>query len=90
MNEADVIDIAREALIVMLRMGGPILLLGLLTGVVVSLIQTVTSIQEATLSFVPKLLVVSLAVLLLFPFMISSLTGFTEMLFDRIAAFGHA
>lgn len=90
MNESEVIDVARECLVVMLRVGGPILLLGLVIGVLVSLIQTVTSIQEATLNFVPKLVVMSLALLLLFPFMMSTLITFTHGLFDRIVAFGHA
>lgn len=90
MNESDLIDIAREAVVVMLKVGGPILMLGLVVGILISLIQTVTQIQEATLSFVPKLLVIGLALLILLPFMISNLTGFAQSLFDRIATMGAA
>jgi flagellar biosynthetic protein FliQ len=88
MNESDVIDIAREAILVMMNVGGPILILGLIVGVGVSLVQTVTQIQEATLSFVPKLLVVGLALLFLLPFMMTTLATFAEGLFNRIANMG--
>lgn len=90
MNESDIIDIARESIMVMMRVGGPILIIGLVIGVLISLVQTVTQIQEATLAFVPKLLVMSVALLLLFPFMMASLTTFTEGLFNRIVAFGQS
>lgn len=90
MNEADIIDIARESILVMLRVGGPLLIVGLIIGVVISLIQTVTQIQEATLAFVPKLLVMSIGLLLMLPFMLGSLASYTEGLFARIAAFGQS
>jgi len=90
MNESDIVDIARESILVMLKIGGPILILGLIVGVLISLIQTVTQIQEATLSFVPKLLVIGLALLILLPFMMSSLSEFTNLLFDRIVNMGSA
>ncbi len=88
MNESDIIDIARECIIVMMHVGGPVLIIGLVIGVLVSLVQAVTQIQEATLAFVPKLMVIALALLILLPFMLSSLTGFTQTLFDRIVAMG--
>jgi flagellar biosynthetic protein FliQ len=90
MNESDIIDIARESIVVMLQVGGPILILGLIIGVLVSLVQAVTQIQEATLAFVPKLLVIALALLVLLPFMLNSLAGFTQSLFDRIVNMGMA
>ncbi len=90
MNESDVIDIARESIIVMLEVGGPILILGLIVGILVSLIQTVTQIQEATLAFVPKLLVIGIALVVMLPFMMQSLGGFTQRLFERIASMGTA
>lgn len=88
MNETDIVDIARESILVMLRVGGPILLIGLAIGVVISLIQTVTQIQEATLAFVPKLIVMSVALLILLPFMLNSLSSYTEGLMGRVAAMG--
>jgi len=89
-NEADIVDIARESIIVMLRVGGPLLIVGLVIGVLISLIQTVTQIQEATLAFVPKLVVMSIGLLLMLPFMITSLTTYTEGLFARIVSFGQS
>ncbi len=90
MNESDIIDIARESIMVMLRVGGPLLIVGLIIGVVISLIQTVTQIQEATLAFVPKLLVMSIGLLLMLPYMLTSLATYTEGLFARIVSFGQS
>lgn len=88
MNESDIVDIAREAIMVMLKVGGPILIIGLFVGVMVSLFQTVTQIQEPTLAFVPKLVIIAVMLLVLLPFMLSTLSSFTTSLTDRIAAIG--
>lgn len=88
MNEAEVIEICREAIIVMLKVAGPVLLAGLLVGVVISLIQAVTQIQEMTLSFIPKMLVTFALTIWLLPFMMSALGGFTKSLADRIVQIG--
>ncbi len=71
MNEAEVIEICREAIIVMLKVVGPVLLAGLVVGVVVSLFQAVTQIQESTLSFIPKMVVIFMITIWLLPFMMS-------------------
>ena len=88
MNEAEVIEICREAIIVMLKIVGPILLAGLVIGVVVSLIQAVTQIQEMTLSFIPKMLIIFTMTLWLLPFMMATLGNFTQTLTDRIVQIG--
>lgn len=88
MTAAEVIDVSREAILVMLKIGGPVLLLALVVGLSISLIQALTQIQEMTLSFVPKILVIFLSLLLLMPFMIATLTAFTHQLVDRIVALG--
>jgi flagellar biosynthesis protein FliQ len=88
MNEAEVIEICREAIIVMLKVVGPILLAGLVVGVVVSLIQAVTQIQEMTLSFIPKMLVIFGLTIWLLPFMMSTLGGFAHSMSDRIIQVG--
>jgi flagellar biosynthetic protein FliQ len=72
----------------MLKIGGPILLIALLVGLVISLFQALTQMQEMTLSFVPKMLVIFLSVAFLLPFMLSTLTSFTEGLVDRIVSLG--
>ena len=88
MNAVDFIEISRDALIVMLKIGAPIMLVALLTGLSISLVQALTQIQEMTLAFVPKILVIFLSLLIFLPFMMTSLTTFSERLFDRIIALG--
>lgn len=88
MNTAEVIDVGREAIYALLKMGGPIMAIALVVGLLVALFQALTQIQEMTLTFVPKIIVIFLAVLVLLPFMISTLTTFTQGLFERIAAVG--
>ncbi len=90
MNEAEVIEVCREAITVMLKLTGPIMLAGLLVGVIVSMIQTVTQIQETALTFVPKLIVICGLTIWLLPFMLSTLDGFTHTLSDRIVQIGQA
>ena len=86
MNSVDVIEVAREGLIVMLKIGSPIMLIALITGLSISLVQALTQIQEMTLAFVPKILVIFLSLLMFLPFMMSTLTNFSERLFDRIVS----
>jgi flagellar biosynthetic protein FliQ len=88
MNEVEVIEICREAIIVMLKVVGPVLLAGLAIGVLVSLLQAVTQIQEMTLAFIPKMVVIFGMTLWLLPFMMTTLGGFTKSLTDRIVQIG--
>jgi flagellar biosynthetic protein FliQ len=81
-------DVAREAVIVMLKMSSPILLLALTVGLTISLFQALTQMQEMTLTFVPKAIVIFSALILLLPFMLGVLVTFTEGLMDRIVALG--
>ena len=86
MSPADVIDVGRDALIVLLKMGAPVLLVALVVGLAISLVQALTQIQEMTLAFVPKIVVIFLALMLFLPFMLTTLTTFTQHLFDKIVA----
>ena len=86
MNSSDVLDIARDTIFVMLQVGGPILLIALVVGLIISLFQALTQIQEMTLAFVPKIVVIFLALMLFMPFMLTTLTTFTQQLFDKIVA----
>jgi len=90
MNETEVIEICREAILVMLRVVGPVLLAGLIVGIVISLIQAVTQIQEQTLVFIPKMLVIFGLTIWLLPFMMATLGGFTQSLTDRIVQIGRS
>ncbi len=86
MNTADAIDLAHETVIVALKLGAPVMLLALVVGLAVSFLQALTQIQEMTLTFVPKMLVILVSLLLLLPFMLETLAGFTQSLVDRIVA----
>ena len=81
MHETQVLDLARRAIVLALQLSLPILILSLVIGVVVSLFQAVTQIQEQTLTFVPKLLALSLALVVLGPWMLHAIVGFTAGLF---------
>ncbi|MEO9961114.1 MAG: flagellar biosynthesis protein FliQ [Alphaproteobacteria bacterium] len=86
MNEVDVIDVGRNAMWVVIKVAGPIMFLGLVTGLIIALFQALTTIQEMTLTFVPKIIVIFIAIVVLLPFMINTVTTFTDTLFDRISA----
>ena len=88
MNEAEVLGIAREAIVVMIQIGAPVMLLALVVGLVVSLVQALTQVQEMTLTFIPKILAIFGSLLLFMPFMLATLSGFTERLMARIAEGG--
>jgi flagellar biosynthetic protein FliQ len=88
MNAADVMEVSREAVVVMLKVGSPILLLALFVGLTISLFQALTQMQEMTLTFVPKAITIFVSLLVFTPFMLGVLVTFTESLMDRIVALG--
>ncbi len=88
MQDGDVGGLLRDAMMVVLKLGGPPLGMALAVGLVMSLVQAVTQINEQTLAFVPKVVAIGLALLLLGPFMLVTLTDFTHVLFDRLIAVG--
>ena len=88
MNEAEVIEIAREGVWVLLQMVLPLLVISLIVGVVISLFQALTQIQEQTITFAPKLIIMLISLIVLLLFMIQSLNSFTVKLFQRIITIG--
>jgi flagellar biosynthetic protein FliQ len=88
MNPSTVIEIGTEALWVILKMSVPIMMAGLGIGLVIALFQALTTIQEMTLTFVPKIIVIFIAIIFTLPFMISTLVDFTTTLFERMASLG--
>lgn len=88
MNEAVVMGLAKEALTVSLLVGAPILGVSLVIGIVVSVIQAVTQVNEMTLTFVPKLVGVFVAMILFGPWMMQTLLGFSAGLFANMGSFG--
>jgi flagellar biosynthetic protein FliQ len=84
MNTNAVLDIAMSAIIIAAKLAAPILVTALVVGFTISLVQSVTQIQEVTLSFVPKAIAVALALVIAGHWMISEMVTFTQQLFDRI------
>ncbi len=79
-TEGQVMDIAREALFLIIKVSAPLLLISLIVGLVISIFQTVTSIQEQTLTFVPKIVSVFLGLMLVGGWMLENMTSFmTEL-----------
>lgn len=87
MGEGDVIYIVQQGLIVTLKVAAPILILSLGTGLFISILQTTTSIQEQTLTFVPKLVAVFIAIAFFFAWMLHTMTDYTRSLLDLIVRF---
>lgn len=88
MDQSMVLYLAREAVGAVLLVGGPILGVSLLVGLLVSIFQAMTQIQEQTLSFIPKIVAVVVVLLLLSPWMLSVLMVYTTNLFKQLASFG--
>lgn len=84
MNSSAVLKIATQALVLMAELAAPMVLTALAIGFAVSLIQSITQIQEVTLSFVPKAIGVSIALLVCGSWMIQQLVSFTQYLFQQI------
>lgn len=85
MTAPEVVDILREGIWVMLLIMAAPVLAGLIVGVAVSLFQALTQIQEQTLTFVPKLIVIFSIIVLTLPFMIFELKKYTQHIADKIA-----
>jgi len=86
MTGPEVLDVARDAIFTLVIVSSPLLLIGLIVGVVISLFQALTQIQEMTLAFVPKILAIFVAMLIALPFMADHLQSHMIRLAARIAA----
>lgn len=82
-----VVTIGKSALETAILISGPILLLSLIIGLMLSIFQAVTQIHEATLTFVPKIIVTFVALMIFFPWMLRVMLGFTTALFTNIPAY---
>jgi flagellar biosynthetic protein FliQ len=86
MSDTAVLEIALQAIIIAAKLSAPILLVTLAVGFGISLLQSVTQIQEVTLTFVPKLAAVALVIMFAGNWMLAELTSFTEGLYEMIPA----
>ena len=84
MNEIEIIDFTREAIMLTIKIAAPVMIVGLVVGVIISLIQALTQVQEMTLSFVPKIMAIFFTIFLLFPMMNAALIAFTHKIADKI------
>ena len=85
MESIEMLDLGKNAIVVLLQISLPLRLVALVVGLLISLFQALTQIQEMTLSFVPKIIAIFIAMILFLPFMFGNLQAFTLELFDRIA-----
>src|SRR5690348_286900 len=85
MEAAEVLEICREAIYVLITVSAPLMLVALFVGLIIALFQALTQIQEATLTFVPKILAMLLMLIVMMPFMLSTLSDFANKLQDKIA-----
>jgi flagellar biosynthesis protein FliQ len=88
MNELDTAVLLQECLMVILKLGGPVLGVALAVGLVVSVLQAVTQINEAMLTFLPKLAAIGLTLILFGSFMATTLSAFSRAIFGRLVAVG--
>ncbi len=85
MNETIIIDIARQAVYLVLKASAPMLLASLVVGLIISILQTVTSIQEQTLTFVPKLIAVFLVMIIAGSWILNSLKDYMVELYSNFS-----
>ena len=88
MGHETLLDLAKSTLITALLIVAPALLVGMIVGLVISFFQTVTSLQEQTLTIVPKMLAVLTTIVVLMPWILGTLREFTQALFRDLAAYG--
>lgn len=89
MTEQFVVYLFREAFYTTLLVSAPMLILSLIVGLAIAIFQAATSIQEITLTFVPKMIVVAVVSVLTLPWMMEIMVGFTVNLFHQIPMLGH-
>jgi len=89
MDAGTVIDLGKEAVIITLLVSGPMLLAGLFIGLLVGVFQAVTQIHEMTLTFIPKILVMVIVFIALFPWMLVKLVEYTSSILHLISKVGH-
>ena len=88
MTGADILDIAQEAIWVLIKVSAPVMLVALFVGLIIALFQALTQIQEMTLTFVPKIIAIFISLFLFLPFMGQTLGDFMALIAERIISLG--
>ena len=86
MNQTEIIEVVREAILLSLQIGAPPMMIGLVVGVIIALFQALTQIQEITLVFVPKIIAIFLSIFVFFPGLAAMMITFMQTIADRIIA----
>ena len=84
MDTLEVVEIGQDLLLTSMWLAGPPIIISLILGLVVSVFQTITSVQEQTLSFAPRIVAVGVALLLLLPWMLTVTSSFTMRMFEKM------
>ncbi len=84
MESAEVLEISKEAILVLLKIATPIMLVALFVGLLISLFQALTQIQEMTLTFVPKIIAIFVSIIIFLPYILETLDDFTKKLSERM------
>ncbi|MEK6745736.1 MAG: flagellar biosynthesis protein FliQ [Pseudomonadota bacterium] len=84
METAEVLEVIRDGIYVLVIISAPVMITALVVGLIIAVIQALTQIQEATLTFVPKVLAMLLVLVLTMPFIIEEITGLNNRLFEKI------
>jgi flagellar biosynthetic protein FliQ len=87
MGFGDAISLGRDAIFVCFMVAAPVLLISMVVGLIISVVQAVTQIQEPTLTFIPKIIASAVAILFFGPFMLALLTDFTSRVFIHVKDF---
>lgn len=87
MTTESVITLAEQGIYTILMVSGPLLMIALVVGLIISIIQATTQIQEQTLAFVPKIIAVLLGIVVLGPWMVSHMVGYAEDIFSNLTRF---
>lgn len=84
MEPLEVIDVGRDAIVVLLKVAAPLMAVALVVGLIIALFQALTQIQEMTLTFVPKIVAMFFTLLIVLPYMFQTLADFNERLVEKI------
>ena len=88
MDTGTAINLLRTSVLQIFLLSGPLLIIGLVVGLIISIFQATTSIQEQTLTFVPKIAAILITIMFLGPWMMASLINFTRSVFNQISVIG--
>lgn len=87
MSNSEIISVMQAAMVVAFKIGLPILMLSMIIGLIISIFQAATQVHEQTLTFVPKLIITAVILIILGPWMLETLKDFTEYIFSLMLTF---